>query len=91
MFVRAELDPGVMGDMTATDKGMHEALCATEGPKAKDGEGRCPVLLYAKRNSHMSEVFSFDSPDKTVSDPILQFVKNAVKAVKEEKNRVAAK
>jgi len=90
MFVRAELDPGVMGDMTANDKGMHEALCATEGPKAKDGEGRCPVLLYAKRNSHMSEVFSFDSPDKTVSDPILQFVKNAVKAVKEDK-RVATK
>jgi hypothetical protein len=79
MLVRAELDPGVMGDMTAADKAVHETLCATEGAKAKDGEGRCPVMLYAKRNSHMSEVFSFDSPDKSVSDPVLAFVKNAVK------------
>lgn len=79
MFVRAELDPGVMGDMTAGDKGMHDALCATEGPRAKDGEGRCPAMLYAKRHSHMSEVFTFDSPDTTVSKPILDFAKNALK------------
>lgn len=79
MFVRAELDPGVMGDMTASDKGMHDALCTTEGARAKDGEGRCPAMLYAKRHSHMSEVFTFDSPDTTVSKPILDFAKNALK------------
>ena len=65
--------------MTEADKAIHDTLCTTEGAKAKDGEGRCPVMLYAKRNSHMSEVFSFDSPDKSVSDPVLAFVKNAVK------------
>ena len=43
--------------------------------EAKDGEGRCPVMLYAKRNSHMSEVFSIGSADKTVSDQILAFIK----------------
>jgi len=28
-----------------------------------------------KGESHMSEVFSVDTPDKTVSDPVLKFVK----------------
>jgi hypothetical protein len=77
MLVRAELDPGVMGDMTAQDKAIHDTLCSTVGPNAKDGQSRCPTMLYAKRHSHMSEVFSFDTPDTTVSKPILDFLKSA--------------
>ena len=79
MLVRAELDPGVTGDMTAADKAVHDTLCAVDGPKAKDGQGRCPAMLYAKRHSHMGEVFSFDTPDTTVSKPILDFFKSALK------------
>ena len=76
MLVRAELDPGVSGDMTAADKAVHDTLCAVDGPGAKDGQGHCPAMLYAKRHSHMGEVFSFDTPDTTVSKPILDFFKS---------------
>jgi hypothetical protein len=75
MLIRAELDPGVSGDMTAGDKAAHDALCAVDGSKAKDGVGHCPVMLFAKGESHMSEVFSIDTPDKTVSGPILEWMK----------------
>lgn len=75
MLVRAELDPGVTGDMTAADKAIHDELCKGDGPKAKDGVGHCPAMLYAKGHSHMSEVFAFDTPDRTVSDPILAWLK----------------
>lgn len=66
MLVRAELDPGVMGDMTASDKALHGEMCMA---------GRCPAMLFAKNHSHMSEVFSFDTPDTTVSGPILTWLK----------------
>jgi hypothetical protein len=75
MLARAELDPGVMGDMTAADKALHDALCAVDGPKAKDGAGHCPTMFFVKGHSHMSEVFSPDTPDKTVTDPILSWIK----------------
>jgi triacylglycerol lipase len=75
MIMRAELDPGVTGDMTALDKAAHDKMCAADGAKAKDGEGHCPLLVYNKRHSHVSEVFSIDSPDTSVSDPILAFAK----------------
>ena len=75
MLVRAELDPGVMGDMLASDKALHDAMCKVDGDKAKDGEGHCPAMLFAKLHSHMSEVFAFDTPDKSVSDPILAWLK----------------
>ncbi len=75
MIMRAELDPGVTGDMTALDHAVHDKLCAADGPKARDGEGHCPILVYNKRHSHVSEVFAFDSPDTSVSDPILAFAK----------------
>jgi hypothetical protein len=64
--VRAELDPGVMGDMTAADKALHDEMCMA---------GRCPAMLFAKDHSHMSEVFSFDTQDTTVSAPILAWLK----------------
>ncbi len=76
MLVRAELDPGVSGDMLAADKAIHDALCALDGAGAKDGVGHCPAMLYARRHSHMSEVFAFDTPDTTVSAPILAWLKS---------------
>jgi hypothetical protein len=79
MLVRAELDPGVAGDMTAADKAVHATLCAIDGPGAKDGEGRCPVMFYAKRHSHVSEVFAFDTADTSVSQPILDFARKVTK------------
>jgi len=75
MLVRAELDPGVMGDMIAADKALHDELCTIDGAKDKDGEGHCPAMLFARQHGHMSEVFSFDTPDKTVSGPILAWIK----------------
>ena len=78
MLMRAELDPGVTGGMTALDHAVHDKLCAADGPKAKDGQGHCPILVYNKRHSHVSEVFAFDSPDTSVSDPILKFAKRAI-------------
>jgi hypothetical protein len=75
MLVRAELDPGVMGEMTAADKALHDELCKLDGAKAKDGSGHCPATLFAKGESHMSEVFSIDTADKIVSDPILAWIK----------------
>ena len=75
MLMRAELDPGVTGDMTALDHAVHDKLCAVDGPGAKDGQGHCPLLVYNRRHSHVSEVFAFDSPDTSVSDPILAFAK----------------
>jgi hypothetical protein len=76
MIARAELDPGVIGMMLPADIMLHDELCATEGAHAKDGVGRCPTMLYLKGESHMSEVFSIDTADKTVSDPILNWIKN---------------
>ena len=75
MLMRAELDPGVTGDMTPLDHAVHDKLCAADGPKAKDGNGHCPLLVYNRRHSHVSEVFAFDSPDTSVSDPILKFAR----------------
>jgi hypothetical protein len=75
MLVRAELDPGVTGDMTAADKAVHDELCKLDGDKAKDGAGHCPTMLFAKGESHMSEVFSIDTDDKIVSAPILAWIK----------------
>jgi triacylglycerol lipase len=78
MLMRAELDPGVQGGMTGLDHAVHDKLCAVDGANAKDGEGHCPVLVYNRRHSHVSEVFAFDTPDTSVSDPILKFARRAV-------------
>ena len=75
MLARAELDPGVTGAMTAADIALHDELCKLDGPSAKDGVGHCPAMLFAKGESHMSEVFSIDTKDTTVSGPILAWIK----------------
>jgi hypothetical protein len=75
LLARAELDPGVNGGMQTSDIAIHDELCKLEGPKAKDGVGHCPTMLYLKGQSHMSEVFSIGSADKSVSGPILDWIK----------------
>jgi hypothetical protein len=75
MLARAELDPGVSGAMTAADIALHDELCKVDGAAAKDGVGHCPAMLFAKGESHMSEVFSIDTKDTTVSGPILAWIK----------------
>jgi hypothetical protein len=72
MLANAELDPGadpgVDGGLMPFIKILHDELC-------KEGPDHCPTLLYAKGESHMSEVFSIGTPDKTVSGPILVWMK----------------
>ena len=79
MLARAEFDPGVSGDMLASDKALHDALCSVDGAKAKDGVGHCPTMLFLKGESHMSEVFSIDTKDQIVVAPILAWTKKVAK------------
>jgi triacylglycerol lipase len=70
ILANAELDPGVGANgIMPFNQILHDELC-------KEGPDHCPTLLYFKRESHMSEVFSIDTPDKTVSAPILAWIKN---------------
>ena len=66
MLARAELDPGVNGDMTPADIALSDELCKA---------GRCPAMHYMKGESHMSAVFSIYTSDQTVSGPILAWIK----------------
>jgi len=72
MLANAELDPGadpaVNGGIMQFNQMLHDELC-------KEGRDHCPTLLYLKGESHMSEVFSIGTPDKTVSGPILAWMK----------------
>lgn len=68
IFTSAELDPGVHGGMSPFYQTLHDELC-------KEGPDRCPTMLFEKGESHMSEVFSIDTADKTVSGPILAWIK----------------
>jgi hypothetical protein len=71
----AELDAGSAAGPPAAVTAIHDELCKLEGPKAKDGLGHCPTMMWFKGESHMSEVFSVGSIDKTVSGPVLEFIK----------------
>jgi hypothetical protein len=75
MLATAELDPGISGKMSAFNQALHDELCKLDGPGAKDGVGHCPAMLFAKDESHMSEVFSIDTDDTIVSGPILAWMK----------------
>jgi hypothetical protein len=68
MLATAELDPGIEGKMSAFNQTFHDELC-------KLGPDHCPVMLFEKGESHMSEVFSIDTQDTSVSDPILAWIK----------------
>jgi len=61
-------DPSVNGGVMAFNQMLHDELC-------KDGPDHCPTLMLAKGESHMSIVFSIDTPDTTVSGPILVWMK----------------
>jgi hypothetical protein len=67
LFGSAELDPGINGSMSAFYQTLHDELC-------KEGADHCPTMLFAKDESHMSEVFSIDTDDKTVSGPALAWM-----------------
>ena len=71
----AGLDPGVDGNLSPFNRALHDELCKLDGANAKDGVGHCPKTLFELGESHMSEVFSIDTPDKTVSGPILAWIK----------------
>lgn len=68
MFVSAELDPGVDGKMSPFYQTLHDDLC-------KLGTDHCPAMLFAKGQSHMSELFSIDTTDTSVSGPILKWMR----------------
>ena len=76
LLASAELDPGVDGKMSAFNQALHDELCKVDGPHAVDGQGHCPAMLFEKGESHMSGIFSIDTPDKTVSGPILAWLKS---------------
>ena len=72
MLANAELDIGAdpaLNNMQPFIKALHDELC-------KSGPEHCPATLMAKGHSHMSVVFSIDTPDTTVSDPILAWMKS---------------
>ncbi len=68
MIATAELDPGITGTDSPFAKALQDELC-------KEGKDHCPTLLYMKGESHMSEVFSIDTADTSVSGPILKWIK----------------
>ena len=72
ILANAQLDPGVSPNVDhgimPFNQMLHDELC-------KEGAAHCPTLLYFKGESHMSEVFSVGTPDKTVSGPILAWMK----------------
>lgn len=61
-------DPSVDGGLMPFNRMLHDELC-------KEGPDHCPTLLVAKGESHMSMVFSIDTPDTTVSGPVLSWMK----------------
>ncbi len=61
-------DPSVDGGVMPFNRMLHDELC-------KQGPDHCPTLLLAKGESHVSIVFSIDTPDTTVSGPILAWMK----------------
>jgi hypothetical protein len=46
---------------------LHDDLC-------KLGADHCPAMLFAKGENHMSELFSIDTTDTSVSGPILKWM-----------------
>jgi hypothetical protein len=65
LIVSGELDPQ---SLLAFSKTLHDSVCEASS-------AHCPQYLIAKGHSHMSLVFSVDTPDKGVSGPVLAFIK----------------
>ena len=64
MVTRAELDPPAFRDQT-------EALL-----RALEAAHRGPTVLELKDHSHISEILSVGTPDRSLSDPVLAFVRS---------------
>jgi triacylglycerol lipase len=60
-------DPQKPGTHMAFSQLLHDTLCA-------DGPAHCPKLVQAKGHSHMSIVFSVDTPDTSSSQQVLDFI-----------------
>jgi hypothetical protein len=84
MLASAELDPGASGGPSPFNKALHDELCKLDGSHAVSGHGHCPALLYEKGESHMSEIFSVDTPDHTVSGPVLVWIHSVESSLKRE-------
>jgi hypothetical protein len=69
MLVTPELDPGISGSMSTFYQALHDELC-------KAGPDKCPTMLFARRHNHMSVVFSPDTPDTSVSGPVLNWIRS---------------
>jgi Carboxylesterase family len=65
LIVSGELDPK---SLLAFSKTLHDAVCEADST-------HCPKYLIAKGQSHVSLVFSIDTPDTGVSGPVLAFIK----------------
>jgi hypothetical protein len=65
LIVSGELDPK---SLLAFSKTLHEGICEANS-------AHCPQYLIAKGQSHVSLVFSIDTPDTGVSGPVLAFIK----------------
>jgi len=59
-----ELDPP---NIISFDEALKDALCKT---------GRCPTAVFFKDHSHMSLVYSPNTADKSVTAPILKWMKS---------------
>jgi hypothetical protein len=64
LIVSGELDPRTLLVFSQT---LHDAICQA-------GSAQCPKYLVLKGQSHVSLVFSIDTPDTEVSDPVLEFI-----------------
>jgi hypothetical protein len=65
LIVSGELDPKALLAFSQT---LHDAICAA-------GSAQCPKYLVLKGQSHVSLVFSIDTPDTAVSGPVLTFIR----------------
>ena len=62
----AEMDPD---NTHASDKALRDALCARQGQQ-------CPPYMEFKDHQHISVMFSFNTPDESVSGPVLQWLRS---------------
>ena len=63
-LISAQLDPPGMTEFQAQ---LKEQLCAA---------GHCPALSVLAKHSHMSEVYSVNTADDSVTAPILKWMKS---------------
>ncbi len=64
LIVTGDLDPKALLAFAQT---LHDSVCEA-------GAAHCPRYLNVKGQSHVSEVFGIDTPDTSVSGPILAFI-----------------